>query len=138
MHSEVYKISHCKRCYQYKLHGIDVSNFVLVFCLLFFLLICRLKNIPRPKFTVCVLGDQQHCDEAKANDVAHMDAEALKKLNKNKKLVKKLGNYFESFSLKIKLNLNDLHCNFFPCNILLILPLKCAYRTLLWLYKMYL
>lgn len=41
-----------------------------------------------------------------------MDAEALKKLNKNKKLVKKLGNYIESFSLKIKLNLNKFHCNF--------------------------
>lgn len=40
---------------------------------------------------VCVLGDQQHCDEAKANNIPYMDAEALKKLNKNKKLVKKLG-----------------------------------------------
>ena len=40
---------------------------------------------------VCILGDQQHCDEAKANNVPFMDAEALKKLNKNKKLVKKLG-----------------------------------------------
>jgi Ribosomal protein L1p/L10e family. len=40
---------------------------------------------------VCVLGDQQHCDEAKANNVPYMDVEALKKLNKNKKLVKKLG-----------------------------------------------
>ena len=46
---------------------------------------------PRPKFSVCVLGDQQHCDEAKAVDIPHMDIEALKKLNKNKKLVKKLG-----------------------------------------------
>lgn len=52
---------------------------------------CRLKNIPRPKMQVCILGDQQHCDEAKANNVPFMDAEALKKLNKNKKLVKKLG-----------------------------------------------
>lgn len=51
----------------------------------------RLKNIPRPKMQVCVLGDQQHCDEAKANNIPYMDAEALKKLNKNKKLVKKLG-----------------------------------------------
>ena len=42
---------------------------------------------------VCVLGDQQHCDEAKANNVPYMDVEALKKLNKNKKLVKKLGMY---------------------------------------------
>jgi large subunit ribosomal protein L10Ae len=54
----------------------------------------RLKHIPRPKMSVCVLGDQQHCDEAKAQDVEFMDAEALKKLNKNKKAVKKLGNYF--------------------------------------------
>lgn len=41
--------------------------------------------------SVCVLGDAQHMDEAKANDLPCMDAEALKKLNKNKKLVKKLG-----------------------------------------------
>lgn len=40
---------------------------------------------------VCILGDQQHCDEAKANNIPFMDVEALKKLNKNKKLVKKLG-----------------------------------------------
>ncbi|KAH0503951.1 60S ribosomal protein L10a [Microtus ochrogaster] len=46
----------------------------------------RLKSTPRPKFSVCVLGDQQHCDEAKAVDIPHMDIEALKKLNKNKKL----------------------------------------------------
>ena len=43
---------------------------------------------------VCILGDQQHCDEAKAQNVPFMDAEALKKLNKNKKLVKKLGKNF--------------------------------------------
>jgi len=39
---------------------------------------------------VCILGDQQHCDEAKANNVPFKDVEALKKLNKQKKLVKKL------------------------------------------------
>ncbi|CAI9158114.1 unnamed protein product [Rangifer tarandus platyrhynchus] len=50
----------------------------------------RLKSTPCPKFSVCVLGDQQHCDEAKAVDIPQMDTEALKKLNKNKKLVKKL------------------------------------------------
>jgi hypothetical protein len=57
-------------------------------------LINRLKNVPRPKgFVVCILGDQQHCDEANANNIPCMDAEALKKLNKNKKLVKKLGEF---------------------------------------------
>lgn len=46
---------------------------------------------------VCILGDQQHCDEAKALDVPYMDAEALKKLNKNKKLVKKLAKKYDAF-----------------------------------------
>jgi large subunit ribosomal protein L10Ae len=48
---------------------------------------------------VCVLGDQQHIDEANANQIPNMDAEALKKLNKNKKLVKKLGTSFCSLIL---------------------------------------
>ena len=56
-----------------------------------FVLFYRLRHIPRPKLRVCILGDQQHIDEAKANDIPHMDVDALKKLNKNKKLVKKLG-----------------------------------------------
>lgn len=66
-------------------------NVVITYTRLTCLLICRLRTLPRPKFSVCVLGDQQHCDEAKAADLPHMDIEALKKLNKNKKLVKKLG-----------------------------------------------
>ncbi|XP_018793271.1 PREDICTED: 60S ribosomal protein L10a-2 [Bactrocera latifrons] len=57
----------------------------------------KLKHIPRPKMKVCILGDQQHCDEAKANGVECMDAEALKKLNKNKKLVKKLAKSYDAF-----------------------------------------
>jgi len=64
-----------------------------------FCMLSRLKYIPRPKMKVCVLGDQQHCDEAKANEVPCMDVEALKKLNKNKKLVKKLGTPLNSFNL---------------------------------------
>ena len=60
----------------------------------------RLKSTPRPKFSVCVLGDQQHCDEAKAVDIPHMDIEALKKLNKNKKLVKKLAKKYDVFWLQ--------------------------------------
>jgi len=27
----------------------------------------KLKHIPRPKMKVCILGDQQHCDEAEVN-----------------------------------------------------------------------
>nr|CAG4648867.1 EOG090X0CZV [Polyphemus pediculus] len=57
----------------------------------------KLKHVPRPKMQVCILGDQQHCDEAKANGLPFMDAEALKKLNKNKKLVKNLAKKYDAF-----------------------------------------
>ena len=60
-------------------------------------LYCRLRHIPRPKLKVCVLGDASHCDEAKANGIPCMDVEALKKLNKDKKLVKKLGTPLQWF-----------------------------------------
>ena len=40
---------------------------------------------------MCVLGDHKHCEEAKALGIDAMTVEDLKKLNKNKKLVKKLG-----------------------------------------------
>ena len=68
-------------------------------------LYCRLRHIPRPKLKVCVLGDASHCDEAKASGIPCMDVEALKKLNKDKKLVKKLGKskllmYLSVFLLK--------------------------------------
>lgn len=51
---------------------------------------------------VCVLGDASHCDEAKGKAIPCMDVEALKKLNKDKKLVKRLG---EALSL----------CGYLPC-----------------------
>merc|ERR1712198_562527 len=59
----------------------------------------KLKHVPRPKMSVCILGDQQHCDEATANNIPCMDAEALKKLNKNKKLVKKYDAFLASEAL---------------------------------------
>jgi large subunit ribosomal protein L10Ae len=57
----------------------------------------KLRHIPRPQMSLCVLGDQQHCDEAKANNIECMDADALKKLNKNKKLIKKLAKKYDAF-----------------------------------------
>merc|ERR1712026_116887 len=57
----------------------------------------KLKHIPRQKFKVCVLGDQQHCDEAKANGIPAMSADDLKKLNKDKKKVKKLAAQYDAF-----------------------------------------
>uniref|UniRef100_A0A0N5AEQ8 Ribosomal protein n=1 Tax=Syphacia muris TaxID=451379 RepID=A0A0N5AEQ8_9BILA len=57
----------------------------------------RLKSVPRPKMKVCILGDQQHCDEASNNGIPCMNAEDLKKLNKNKKLIKKLAKGYDAF-----------------------------------------
>ena len=51
----------------------------------------RLKHVPRPNMKVCLLGDAAHCDEAKASGIPCMTVDDLKKLNKDKKLVKKLG-----------------------------------------------
>merc|ERR1711998_161389 len=57
----------------------------------------KLPHVPRPRMKVCILGDAQHVDEANKNNVDSMDVEALKKLNKNKKLIKKLAKKFDAF-----------------------------------------
>merc|ERR1712088_913324 len=57
----------------------------------------KLRHVPRPKFSVCMFGDQQHCDEAKAKGIPYMSAEDLKKLNKDKKKVKKLAKKYDAF-----------------------------------------
>ena len=53
--------------------------------------------MPRQKFRVCILGDQQHCDEAKTKDIDFMSANDLKKLNKDKKKVKTLAKKYDAF-----------------------------------------
>jgi len=57
----------------------------------------KLPIIPRPKFNVCILGNQKHCDEAKAAGIPYMDVDALTKLKKNNKLVKKLAKQYHAF-----------------------------------------
>ncbi|KAL6199505.1 PREDICTED: 60S ribosomal protein L10a-1 [Fragaria vesca subsp. vesca] len=57
----------------------------------------KLPHIPRPKMKVCMLGDAQHVEEAQKIGLEYMDVEALKKLNKNKKLVKKLAKKYHAF-----------------------------------------
>ncbi|RZC82868.1 hypothetical protein C5167_045653 [Papaver somniferum] len=57
----------------------------------------KLPHIPRPKMKVCMLGDAQHVEEAQKIGLDYMDVEGLKKLNKNKKLVKKLAKKFHAF-----------------------------------------
>jgi len=57
----------------------------------------RLKYIPRPAMKVCVLGDQKHCDEANAEKIPCMTQDDLKKLNKDKKMIKKLAKSYDAF-----------------------------------------
>merc|ERR1711893_308789 len=57
----------------------------------------KLPNTARPKFTVSVLGNQAHIDEATKHNIPHMSFEDLKKLNKDKKLVKKLAKKYDAF-----------------------------------------
>jgi len=60
-------------------------------------LLTRLPNIPRPTQKICVIGDAAHNDEAEGKEVPFMSADDLKKLNKDKKLVKKLAKKYDAF-----------------------------------------
>jgi len=57
----------------------------------------KLPTIPRPNMTICVLGNAQHCEQAQQVGIDAMSVDDLKKLNKNKKLVKKLAKKYNAF-----------------------------------------
>mmetsp|Transcript_8066 Transcript_8066/g.11364 ORF Transcript_8066/g.11364 Transcript_8066/m.11364 type:complete len:230 (+) Transcript_8066:49-738(+) len=57
----------------------------------------RLPEVPRPNMKVCVLGNDVHCEQAKDLGYPFMSVDDLKKLNKNKKLVKKLAGRYDAF-----------------------------------------
>jgi len=57
----------------------------------------KLPSAPRQKFNVCILGNQKHCDEAKAANIPFRSVDDLTKLKRNNKLVKKLANQFHAF-----------------------------------------
>merc|ERR1711981_91806 len=57
----------------------------------------KLPHVPRPRMKVCILGDAGQCDQAQASNIPFKSVEDLKKLNKNKKLVKKLAQTFDAF-----------------------------------------
>merc|ERR1719198_1923621 len=52
----------------------------------------KLPSVPRPNLKCCILGNAAHCEQAD-----HIGVEDLKKLNKNKKLVKKLAKRYDFF-----------------------------------------
>eukprot|EP00413_Alexandrium_margalefii_P019771 CAMPEP_0204533724 /NCGR_PEP_ID=MMETSP0661-20131031/12455_1 /ASSEMBLY_ACC=CAM_ASM_000606 /TAXON_ID=109239 /ORGANISM="Alexandrium margalefi, Strain AMGDE01CS-322" /LENGTH=217 /DNA_ID=CAMNT_0051540103 /DNA_START=90 /DNA_END=743 /DNA_ORIENTATION=- len=57
----------------------------------------KLPNVPRPRMKICVLGDAVHCEQAQRAGTPFKSVDDLKKLNKNKKLVKKLAQSFDGF-----------------------------------------
>lgn len=57
----------------------------------------KLPTVPRPNLKCCILGNAAHCEQADRIGVEFMAVEDLKKLNKNKKLVKKLAKRYDFF-----------------------------------------
>merc|ERR1719323_569921 len=57
----------------------------------------KLQHVPRPRMKICVLGDAVHCEAAQRVDMPFKSVDDLKKLNKNKKMVKKLAQSFDAF-----------------------------------------
>merc|ERR1712110_1118835 len=68
----------------------------------------RLPHTPKPKFSMCVLADAAHIEEANGagalphgekgnSNIHYMDVEMLKGLKKNKKLVRKLAKKYDAF-----------------------------------------
>lgn len=57
----------------------------------------KLPSVPRPNLKCCMLGNAAHCEQADRIGIEHMSVEDLKKLNKNKKLVKKLAKRYDFF-----------------------------------------
>ena len=57
----------------------------------------KLPSVPRPNMKVCVLGNDVHIEQAKELGYPCMSVADLKKLNRNKKLVKKLAKKYDAF-----------------------------------------
>jgi large subunit ribosomal protein L10Ae len=57
----------------------------------------RLPHVPRPKMKVCVLGNAVHCEKAEELGLDFLSQEDLKKINKDKKIVKKLAKKYDCF-----------------------------------------
>eukprot|EP01059_Diplonema_ambulator_P020110 TRINITY_DN337_c0_g1_i1.p1 TRINITY_DN337_c0_g1~~TRINITY_DN337_c0_g1_i1.p1 ORF type:complete len:217 (+),score=90.49 TRINITY_DN337_c0_g1_i1:59-709(+) len=56
-----------------------------------------LPHVARPRMNVCIIGDAYHYEQAAKHDIPTKNIEDLKKLNKNKKLVKKMCAEYSAF-----------------------------------------
>jgi len=57
----------------------------------------KLPRIARPRYRVCVIADAFHETQCQKDSVPCRNVDDLKKLHKNKKLVKKMCNEFDAF-----------------------------------------
>ncbi|SCV72625.1 BQ2448_4162 [Microbotryum intermedium] len=57
----------------------------------------KLPYTARPRMSICILADAADIDRAKLIELEYMSVDDLKKLNKNKKLVKKLAKKYDAF-----------------------------------------
>ncbi|KAF8808590.1 ribosomal protein L1 [Phlegmacium glaucopus] len=67
-----------------------------------------LPNVPRPRVLICILAGAD-IDRAKQIEQEYMSVDYLKKLNKNKKLVKKLAKKYDAFLASEALINEDLN-----------------------------
>lgn len=57
----------------------------------------RLPVVPKAKSSICVLGNQKHCEKAEQLGIDKMTVDDLKKFNKNKKIIKKFAKKYDNF-----------------------------------------
>jgi large subunit ribosomal protein L10Ae len=57
----------------------------------------KLPFVPRPKYKVAIIGDDKHAHECKEKKIPFYTADDLKKMNKNKKAVKKMAQAYHAF-----------------------------------------
>jgi large subunit ribosomal protein L10Ae len=57
----------------------------------------KLPRVARPRFKVCVIADAYHQDQCTKLNIPNKNLDDLKKLNKNKKLVKKMCKEADAF-----------------------------------------
>eukprot|EP01104_Vermistella_antarctica_P020516 TRINITY_DN8801_c0_g1_i1.p1 TRINITY_DN8801_c0_g1~~TRINITY_DN8801_c0_g1_i1.p1 ORF type:complete len:228 (-),score=87.27 TRINITY_DN8801_c0_g1_i1:231-887(-) len=57
----------------------------------------KLPHVCKPRMKFCILADQVHVDETADLEIQAKTVEELKKLKKNKKLIKKLAKQYDAF-----------------------------------------
>ncbi|KAH7933499.1 hypothetical protein HPB49_013248 [Dermacentor silvarum] len=57
----------------------------------------RLKHSMKPNFQVCVIGDKEHCEEARANGVDFVDLETVQRMKRQPSFARKIIKKYDGF-----------------------------------------